>query len=149
MNIVVFYGDGIVLVDKESFFLAEEVLRKQGILDKFEAENGKITGHMMITMMDVPPELKIENSNENVRAFYASFDFYDMMIGIAIDLSSKEPVSQLWLAPQCDDAVEPSMEWIEFFLKTLFENLSEDGVGIPMYSFVNDHSDFTAVPHKS
>ncbi|HEM5989560.1 TPA: hypothetical protein U2B98_001530 [Streptococcus suis] len=138
-----------MLVDKESFFLAEEVLRKQGILDKFEAENGKITGYMMITMMDFPPELKIENSNENVRAFYASFDFYDMMIGIAIDLSSKEPVSQLWLAPQCDDAVEPSMEWIEFFLKTLFENLSEDGVGIPMYSFVNDHSDFTAVPHKS
>ena len=66
-----------MLVDKESFFLAEEVLRKQGILDKFEAENGKITGHMMITMMDLPPELKIENSNENVRAFCQAPDKMD------------------------------------------------------------------------
>ncbi|MGT2951011.1 hypothetical protein BU202_06920 [Streptococcus cuniculi] len=136
-----------MLVDEEMFAAAENALREQGVLDRFEAENGKITGHMMITMMEVPPELVIEATGDNVRAFCASFDFYDMMIGIAIDLSTMKPVSQFWLTPQTDDAVKPASEWVEFFAKTLFENLSEEGYGIPMYSFVNDHSDFTAVPY--
>lgn len=72
-----------------------------------------------------------------------------MMIGIAFDLDTMELIPQMWFTPQTDDAVEPSSEWIEFFVKTLCENISEDGFGVPMYSFLNDHSDLTIVPTKS
>ncbi|KKF45289.1 hypothetical protein AF61_04175 [Streptococcus uberis EF20/0145] len=138
-----------MLVDREMFNLVENALREQGVIGKFEEENGEITGHMMITMMEIPSELSMDITEDNVKAFCASFDFFDMMIGIAIDLSTLKPISKLWFTPQIEHATGPSLEWIEFFLKTLFENLSEDGFGIPMYSFVNDTSDFTAVPHKS
>lgn len=39
-----------MLADKEMFFKVENTLREKGILEKFEEENGEITGHMMITM---------------------------------------------------------------------------------------------------
>lgn len=138
-----------MLADKGMFEVAENGLREQGVIDRFEAENGKITGRMMITLEEIPPELGLEITGNNVKAFCASFDFYDMMIGIAMDLDIVKPVSQFWLTPQTDDVEEPSVEWVEFFAKKLFENIAEEGFGIPMYSFVNDHSDFTAVPHKS
>ena len=60
-----------------------------------------------------------------------------------------ELIPQMWFTPQTDDAVEPSSEWIEFFVKTLCENISEEGFGVPIYSFLNDHSDLTIVPTKS
>ena len=45
-----------MLADKEMFFKVEDTLRERGIIEKFEEENGKITGHMMITMTEIPPE---------------------------------------------------------------------------------------------
>ena len=50
---------GVMLAAKEMFFKIENILREQGVLEKFEEENGKITGHMMITMTEIPPELGI------------------------------------------------------------------------------------------
>ncbi|MCG5642086.1 MULTISPECIES: hypothetical protein [unclassified Streptococcus] len=47
---------GVMLAAKEMFFKIENILREQGVLEKFEEENGKITGHMMITMTEIPPE---------------------------------------------------------------------------------------------
>lgn len=138
-----------MLIDKELFFEVENILRDQGTLERFEEENGEITGHMMITMMEIPPELGFDEISDSVRAFCASFDFYGMMIGLAFDLNTMELIPQMWFTPQTDDAVEPSSEWLEFFVKTLCENISEEGFGVPMYSFVNDHSDFTVVPTKS
>ena len=36
---------------------------------------------------------------------------------------------------------------MKFFIRTLFEHIGDDGsYGIPMYSFVNNTADFTAVP---
>ena len=102
-----------MLADKEMFFKIENILREQGVLEKFEEDNGKITGHMMITMTEIPPELGIDKVSDNMRAFCASFDFYDMMIGIAFDLNTMELIPQMWFTPQTDDAVEPSSEWIE------------------------------------
>ena len=141
-------GDNIMLADKEMFFKIENILREQGVLEKFEEENGEITGHMMITVTEIPPELGIDKISGSMRAFCGSFDFYDMMIGIIFDLDTMELVTQMWFTPQTDDAVEPSSEWIEFFVKTICENMSEEGFGVPMYSFVNDHSDLTIVPTK-
>ena len=77
-----------MLADKEMFFKIENILREQGVLEKFEEDNGKITGHMMITMTEIPPELGIDKVSDNMRAFCASFDFYDMIIGIAFDLNT-------------------------------------------------------------
>ena len=36
-------GDNIMLADKEMFFKIENILREQGVLEKFEEENGKVT----------------------------------------------------------------------------------------------------------
>lgn len=47
---------GVMLAAKEMFFKIENLLREQGVLEKFEEENGEITGHMMITMTEIPPE---------------------------------------------------------------------------------------------
>ena len=84
-----------MLADKEMFFKVENVLREQGILEKFEEENGEITGHMMITMTEIPPELGIDKISDSIRALCASFDFYDMMIGIAFDIDTMELIPQM------------------------------------------------------
>ena len=47
---------GVMLAAKEMFFKIENILREQGVLEKFEEENGEIPGHMMITMTEIPPE---------------------------------------------------------------------------------------------
>lgn len=54
----------------------------------------------------------------------------------------------MWFTHQTDNAVEPSSEWVEFFEKTLCENISEESFGVPIYSLVNNHSDLTIVPTK-
>ena len=141
IKLVQIAGDNIMLADKEMFLKVGNTLRERGILEKFEEENGEITGHMMITMTEIPPELGIDKVSDNMRAFCASFDFYDMMIGIAFDLDTMELIPQMWFTPQ-------TSEWIEFFVKTLCENISEEGFGVPIYSFVNDHSELTIVPTK-
>jgi hypothetical protein len=32
------------------------------------------------------------------------------------------------------------------FVKTLYENISGESFGVPMYSFVNEHSELTILP---
>ena len=63
-------GENIMLADKEMFFKVRNILRERGILEKFEEENGEITGHMMITMTEIPPELGIDKVSDNMRAFF-------------------------------------------------------------------------------
>ena len=75
IKLIQIVGENIMLVDKEMFFKVENILREQGILEKFEEENGEITGHMMITMTEIPPELGIDKVSDNMRVFCASFDF--------------------------------------------------------------------------
>lgn len=124
IKLIQIVGENIMLADKEMFFKVKNIFSGQGILEKFEEENGEIIGHMMITMTGIPHELGIDKVSDNMRAFCASFDFYDMMIGIAFDLDTMELIPQMWFTPQTDDAVEPSSELIEFFVKTLCENIS-------------------------
>lgn len=56
IKLVQIAGDNIMLADKEMFLKVGNTLRERGILEKFEEENGEITGHMMITMTEIPPE---------------------------------------------------------------------------------------------
>ena len=53
----------------------------------------------------------------------------------------------MWITFQTEDAEQPSQEWAQFFLETLFSNINDDGsYGVPMYTFTSDTSDFTCVP---
>ena len=65
-----------MLFDEKQFASVESDLRKKGIVDAFKEENGKITGRMMITLVEAPPELDIKTDSEKGSyAFGYSFDF--------------------------------------------------------------------------
>jgi ubiquinone/menaquinone biosynthesis C-methylase UbiE len=84
---------------------------------------------------------------ENLTAFEISFDFCNVALGIAVDVKKKTLETSVWGRSQTPGAERPAQEWVKFFLQTLFEHIGDDGsFGIPMYSFVNNTSDFTAVP---
>ncbi len=137
-----------MLVDEKLFNIVEKWLRDDGHIDRFENECGPVKGRMMITRTDIPDGIEIKGSpDERPVAFEASFDFYDAMIGIAVLLKERQVASDVWVTPQEDGAETPSMDWVEFFIKTLFSNIGEDGsYGVPIYSLVNDVADLTIVP---
>ena len=137
-----------MLANEEQFALVEKLLNDNGTIAKFERESGKIKGRMMITVVDIPEELNIRGKNENMLfGFDCSFDFYNCSIGIALHTDTKEAVGGLWITPQVEDAEPPAREWIEFFIKTLMQNIDEDGsFGCPIYSLLADEGDLTIVP---
>ncbi len=103
---------------------------------------------MMIARAEIPQEIQIDtNDLNNAHAFNASFDFYNIVLGVAIRLPEKKFVSGVWITPQQKEADEVDEAWIEFFIQTLLENIESDGsYGVPMYSFLNDTESFTVVP---
>ncbi|HFU4123149.1 TPA: hypothetical protein ACGO7R_001066 [Streptococcus suis] len=137
-----------MLYQADLFHQVEQHLRLEGILQEFESKNGPIRGRMMIQEVAIPEELNFSfDPADQVKGYMASFDFYEMELGIAYSHTQKKPASGIWFRPQGEAAEEPSKEWIEFFINTLFENLThETGIGMPMFSFVNDTSDFTLIP---
>lgn len=137
-----------MLADREQFAVVEKALTDNGVLEKFEQENGKIRGRMMITVVDIPEQINnAAKRTKSLVGFDCSFDFYDSSIGIALYTDTKEAVGDLWITPQMKGAEPPSREWVEFFIKTLIEHIEEDGsFGCPMYSFLTDESDLTVVP---
>ncbi len=137
-----------MLVNTKQFAVVEKALTDNGALERFEKENGKIKGRMMITVIDIPEEIPVTVKGKNFPVgFDCSFDFYDSSIGLALYTDTKEAASGFWVTQQVQGAEQPSQEWIEFFIKTLIENIEEDGsFGYPMYSFLTDESDLTVVP---
>lgn len=134
-----------MLANEELFRTVEEVLKENGVISGFENEHGPIRGRMMITETEIPDDPEIKK--DNMTAFLGTFDFYDMGIGIAIDTHTPENIGGIWLVPENGEAEEPAEEWVEFFIKTLVENISPDGAyGVPMYTFISDEGDFTVVP---
>ena len=47
-----------MLINQELFDTVEQALSKNGTIEDFENENGKITGRMMITLTDIPEKTK-------------------------------------------------------------------------------------------
>ena len=139
-----------MLADKKIFQLVEDALLKNGAIERFEKEQGKIRGHMMVTLCDIPDEyLTTKVEGENVYGFEASFDFYDSTAAFALYPRSKAVGSGVWVTPQVEGADAPRREWIEFFLHTVLDSIEEDGsFGVPIYSFVADVGDLTVVPTK-
>lgn len=136
-----------MLKDKKAFDVVEKTLEEKGIIEKFEKENGKILGRVMITLTDKPDILEEEINDKNVHFFECSFDFYDFTLTTGLNVRTKEPVCGIIVNTKDGKEKDIDRAWIEFFIKTLVENISEDGsFGIPMYSFINDTCDFTVVP---
>lgn len=135
-----------MLSNPEQFALAERIAHEDGRWERFEKEYGKVLGRMMIELCEVPEGIEVRKG-KHIHAFRASFDFYDMEIGVALDVVSKQAASGIWMTPQTKDAEEPTQEWVEFFLEKLIAGIDEDGCfGTPIYSFVNDSSDMTIIP---
>ncbi len=137
-----------MLTDKEKFDIVEKLLIENGTIDRFESENGKITGHMMITLTEIPEEiLSAKQRKKHYHAFECSFDFYDSTLGIALDTKTLNSLTGLWVTPQIENADVPSKEWQEFFIETLVRHIDKDGsFGVPIYVFLNDNSDFAVIP---
>ena len=137
-----------MLADKEKFDRVETELRARGLMDQYEHEKGKVRGRMMIMQTTIPEELGVSVPECACPcAFLGTFDFYDCAVGIAIDMNALKPITGVWVTPQVEKADAPYRVWQEFFLKTLFENIDEDGsFGVPICTFVWDEGDLTIVP---
>ena len=137
-----------MLSDPVQFKTVEEGLAKMGVIDSFEKENGAILGRAMITLTEIPDSIPISRPDrENLTAFEVSFDFCNVALGVAVDTKKKTLESSVWGRYQTPGAERPAQEWVKFFLQTLFEHIADDGsYAVPMYSFVNNTSDFTVVP---
>lgn len=141
-----------MLIDLKSFQGIELVLKENGEIKKFEEENGKILGRVMITLGDIPQELKEEvlkdSEEEDLYIFNCSFDFYNSVLGIALNKENLELVSGLWITEQKEGAEKPAQDWIDFFVRMIVENVIENknGLGLPIYIFVNNDSEMVIVP---
>ena len=137
-----------MLKNPELFRNVEMGLKTMGTIQAFEDAHGKILGRAMITLTDIPESIEIRRADrEQLSAFEMTFDFCNVALGIAVDTKRKTLESSVWGRYQAPGAQPPSEEWVKFFIRTLFENIGDDGAyGIPMYCFVNDTADFTAVP---
>lgn len=137
-----------MLENQAQFARLEHALTKQGIIERFEKESGKIKGRMMITLGSLPDGLDVGVQNtERIQIFRGTFDFFDASVNVALCTDPIEAASGIWITKQVENADAPTAEWVEFFMQTLVSHIADDGsFGVPMYSFVNDTSDFTVVP---
>lgn len=139
-----------MLANPELFQAVEKVLNEQGIIQRFENENGEIIGRMMITLGEVPENLKDGVSIDNGDfVFIGTFDFYDSAIGLILNTVTRKLKSGLWVTEQKADAEPPSKDWCNFFVETLAKYIYKDGsFGYPLYTFCSRSGDFTVVPQK-
>lgn len=141
-----------MLIDAIRFNELEDILREKGKLEKFEREYGEILGRVMITLGEVPEDIKnevLKNYNEeNIYVFNCSFDFYDSYLGIALEKQSLKPVSGIRITEQLDGSEAPAGDWIDFFVRILVIYVVEnnDGFKVPLYIFVNDDSEMVIEP---
>ena len=137
-----------MITDINLFNEVEKTLLDNGKLRAFENENGEVRGRMMITTSTIPEEIAGEIvCSDDITAFTASLDFYDMTMSVAVCTKTKKIVSGIWVTSQKENAEQPSTEWVSFFLEKVVEAIDEDGsFGVPIYSFITDTSDMTVVP---
>lgn len=50
---------------------------------------------MMITLTDVPENIEIVKNTKSAYAFECSFDFYDVSLGIVLDVTELEVISPI------------------------------------------------------
>ena len=138
-----------MLSNVEAFEDLERILIEDGTIERFEKESGKILGRMMIDECEIPENLKSEfEITRSTVAFQGTFDFYDVALGIALDVKTMEVKGGLWLTPQAEQYDEPAHEWVEYFIETLVRGIDNGSYGVPIYAFVNDTSSFEVYPSE-
>ena len=138
-----------MLTNLKAFQEVEQTLIDDGTIAAFEAENGPITGRMLIDLGTVPSTLadKVDLSGESVHVFRGSFDFYQTTVGIALDVKTKKPVSGVWEEEQKLAAYQVPEEWVRYFLAVLMQGIGDEGrFGVPIFCFVNDSASFEVYP---
>lgn len=138
-----------MLTNKETFEKYEDAVKQQGIIKKFEKENGhKIKHRMMIQLVPVPKEYGIaEDDDRKLIAFEASFDFVDTALYIVIDAEAHKLAGDILLLPQSENAVEPDRQFGDLFMKVLFGSINDQGkFPALILVFLADVGYFTIVP---
>ena len=137
-----------MLSDPELFRQVEEIIRTRDAFGEWERENGAVKGRMMIDAAELPDGVEIlEQRDDEITAFEASFDYYDVTLGIGIYTRTNEAATRVWYVKQTPEAEMPDQAWVEFFLEKLSGAIRDDGsFGCPIYSLVNDTADITIIP---
>ncbi len=139
-----------MLIDKKLFEQIEQSLKDNGKLAEFERENGEVLGRMMITTGTLPAALAAEAKlDDKAVVFECSFDFCDVVFGVAVDIKTLKVVVPLWTMSQTDEVEEPAREWSTFFIKTLFRYISLDGTyRVPVCTFINNDATYSYAPEN-
>lgn len=137
-----------MLADPKLFEAVEQSLKERGIIEEFEEENGEIIGRMMITLGEIPNNLKEEvNIEEDDVVFIGTFDFYDASVGMVLNPFTMTAKSGLWITKHSENAEPPSDDWCNFFVKVIAENIDSNGnYSYPLFTFCSATGDFTVVP---
>ena len=97
-----------MLANEKLFEKLEDSLREKGKIQAFEKENGPITGRMMIMPVDLPDNIDIKMiPGKKPVAFEATFDFYNVALGIALYPELEQVASKIWVTPQTDNPDDP------------------------------------------
>lgn len=137
-----------MLLESGALKIVEQDLHKNGVIEKFISENGEITLKMMITEGVMPDELNIKLPKDG-RVFLASFDKFDMVLGVAINIVSKEPISPIWGNMQKENADMPDEDIQNLFIDKIYKAIEEKRFGYPICVFMNDAADITTIPSST
>lgn len=137
-----------MLSNPEQFQQVEKTIRDRDSFREWERENGDVKGRLMIDAVDLPHGVDIIGERDDeIIAFEASFDFYDVTLGIGIYPKTNEVATRVWYVKQRPEAEMPDQAWLEFFLEKLSGAINEDGsFGFPICCLVNDTADITIIP---
>ena len=136
-----------MLTDAKQFAEVEEMLRENGTIAAFEAEHGEITGRMFIDYGPVPSTLTDSVTiDENTAIFRGSFDFCNSTVGVAMDLATGKPKTDVWVEEQKLGAYRPNRHWVEYFLAVLADGYADGAFAVPVFAFVNDSAGFEIYP---
>ena len=79
------------------FETVETVCHERGTVERFEKENGKVKGRMMIDAVELPDGVELNpNIDGKITAFEASFDFMDSRVGFAFCVPKMQAASAFW-----------------------------------------------------
>lgn len=136
-----------MLTDKAAFDAVEQLLTENGTIAQFEAENGPVTGRMLVDLGEIPSTLRDEvQTDDNTVIFRGSFDFCNSAVGIALNVKTLKPMSRVWMEEQKLGAYQVSEEFVRYFLAVLVDGIHDGTYSVPIYCFLNDTASFEVYP---
>lgn len=137
-----------MLRNKKYYKLIKDQLKKGNILENLEKSKGKMTHVMEIDLAEVPENIDQKaDPDKGIYGFLASFDKSDVEFGIVLDVENLKPLSPFWINKQKKTDEKISKKDMEFFLKSLAENLEEGKAKFPIFVLYNDKNKFSVSPN--